>query len=193
MVNYVDQIIPHGEKLLYRCRIHPVVLLPGLAFCFLSALIFWYLNTLEYYIMEAPEIEVGGYQEYFAHFNYAMAGYYYDLLYEFPETKTLILWLSGILLAVGIVLDVRAILVMTHTELAVTDRRIILKHGVTSVTTTELDRWKLAEVIIHQSPAGRIFNYGNVLLRGFSGMIGGLPPISSPYELQRHLAMRYQW
>ena len=52
------------------------------------------------------------------------------------------------------------------TEIAVTDRRVIFKHGFIRRQTTEMNMTKVESVEVDQSILGRIFDYGDILVRG---------------------------
>ncbi len=119
---------------------------------------------------------------------------YFPVLWE--KAATLYTMLPGVavidLRTVAIVLVLlgsysvlQAFIRIHFTELVVTDRRIIAKTGVFNVTTVEFDRDRLAGVTVYQSMLGRVLNYGWVTLEGFSGDIGGFPPIAKPNDLQK--------
>ena len=61
------------------------------------------------------------------------------------------------------------------TEIAATDRRIILKHGFVRRQTVEMNMSKVESVDVNQSILGRIFDYGDILVRGTGA---GLEPLS---------------
>ena len=54
----------------------------------------------------------------------------------------------------------------TATEIAVTDRRVILKRGLIWRHTVEMNMQKIESVDVDQTIVGRIFNYGDVSIRG---------------------------
>jgi uncharacterized membrane protein YdbT with pleckstrin-like domain len=60
------------------------------------------------------------------------------------------------------------------TQYVVTDRRVILKRGILSRHTIEMNRSKVESVDVDQTLLGRIFGYGTVIVRGTGG---GLEPI----------------
>ena len=62
-------------------------------------------------------------------------------------------------------------LIRKTTEMAVTNRRVIRKHGLISRKTAELRLAKVETVSVAQGIIGRIFNYGNVVITG-SGTTG---------------------
>ena len=57
-------------------------------------------------------------------------------------------------------------LIRKTTEMAVTNRRVIIKTGLISRSTTELRLAKVESVSLDQGIEGRILNYGNVVVTG---------------------------
>lgn len=70
------------------------------------------------------------------------------------------------------------------TEIAVTDRRIILKRGLIRRHTVEMNMQKVESVDVDQSLAGRLFNYGNVTIRGTGSSFEKLKMIDAPLRLR---------
>jgi uncharacterized membrane protein YdbT with pleckstrin-like domain len=70
------------------------------------------------------------------------------------------------------------------TEIAVTDRRIILKRGLIRRHTVEMNMEKVESVDVDQTLAGRLFNYGNVTIRGTGTSLEKLALIDAPLRLR---------
>jgi uncharacterized membrane protein YdbT with pleckstrin-like domain len=70
------------------------------------------------------------------------------------------------------------------TEIAVTNRRIIYKHGFIRRRTIEMNMEKVESVDVSQSIPGRIFNYGDVLIRGVGVGFEPLHMIDNPIKLR---------
>src|SRR5271170_2581238 len=70
------------------------------------------------------------------------------------------------------------------TEIAVTDRRIILKRGLIRRHTVEMNMQKVESVDVDQSLLGRLFNFGNVTIRGTGSSFEQLRRIDSPLKLR---------
>ncbi len=70
------------------------------------------------------------------------------------------------------------------TEIAVTDRRIILKRGLIRRHTVEMNMQKVESVDVDQTLFGRLFNYGNVTIRGTGSSFEKLSRIDSPLKLR---------
>jgi len=75
----------------------------------------------------------------------------------------------------------------TATEIAITDRRVILKKGLIWRHTVEMNMQKVESVDVDQTIAGRIFNYGDVTIRGTGSTFERLRLIDSPLKLRATL------
>lgn len=74
----------------------------------------------------------------------------------------------------------RAMVYFFTTELAVTDQRVLAKFGWIRRSTFELNLARVTGVNIEQSVIGRIFNYGNITVRGMGGDYTPIPAIRDP-------------
>ncbi|HTZ80115.1 MAG TPA: PH domain-containing protein [Stellaceae bacterium] len=76
------------------------------------------------------------------------------------------------------------------TELAVTDRRVIYKQGLIRRHTVEMNMDKVESVDVDQSILGRIFNYGDVTIRGTGASLEPLQMIEDPLAFRSHVTAR---
>jgi uncharacterized membrane protein YdbT with pleckstrin-like domain len=70
------------------------------------------------------------------------------------------------------------------TEIAVTDRRIIIKRGLIRRHTVEMNMQKVESVDVDQTLIGRLFNYGHVTIRGTGSSFETLRMIDSPLKMR---------
>lgn len=96
-------------------------------------------------------------------------------------------WISIALLVAAAALLFRAWLRQWTTEIAVTDRRIIFKKGFIRRYTIEMHLDKVESVDVSQSILGRIFNYGDILIRGVGVGIEPLRDIGAPITFRSHV------
>ena len=70
-------------------------------------------------------------------------------------------------------------------EMAVTNKRVVLRKGIIAIDTDELKNMKIEGIEVEQSVMGRILNYGNVCFGGVG--IGKLvfTNVSRPLEVKR--------
>jgi uncharacterized membrane protein YdbT with pleckstrin-like domain len=94
-------------------------------------------------------------------------------------------WFAATIFALAaVVVFVPAWLRRWSTEIAVTDRRIILKRGFVRRHTVEMNMNKVESVDVDQTLIGRIFDYGNVTIRGTGSSFEKLRMIDSPLKLR---------
>jgi len=73
------------------------------------------------------------------------------------------------------------------TEVAVTDRRIIYKIGFIKRRTVEMHMDKVESVDVDQTILGRIFNYGDITIRGTGETMETLHAIDHPLDFRNHV------
>lgn len=93
----------------------------------------------------------------------------------------------AIALVIGLVLMFSAIIQRQTTELVLTDRRIIMKRGLVSRDTVEMNLNKVESLHVNQGLMGRILGYGDVTVVGTGASLEPLRGISSPLELRKKL------
>ena len=71
------------------------------------------------------------------------------------------------------------------TELALTNKRVIAKIGFIARSTVELNLNKVESLSVDQSIAGRIFNYGLILVRGTGGVSAPFSYIAAPLSFRK--------
>ncbi len=87
---------------------------------------------------------------------------------------------------VGAVLFCIGLLKRSVTEMAVTNKRVIVKSGLVDRRTTEILLSRIESVVVDEPAAGRILGYGTVIVRG----TGGTPEIFE--KIQHPLKFREQ-
>ena len=119
------------------------------------------------------------------------------LVLLFVATNLIGTGLEAFLLAIVVILAalalasfIRAWFRRMTTEIAVTARRIILKKGFIRRHTVEMNMQKVESVDVDQSLLGRIFNYGNVTVRGTGSTFETIRKIDSPLKLRTTVTAR---
>lgn len=172
-MSYVEHVLLNDEQVVYYGHVHWIMYYPG-ALCCAAAL------AVAKYVPQLVKTN-----EWFAWIGYELYAAI-PFLFNAPT-------IAGILFTVGIGFLIWAYTICYSTEIAVTDRRVIAKWGVINTVTTEIDRRKIAGVIIAQGPFGKMMGYGTVVLRGYSNDISGLPPLSKPFEFQKYVNQRVRY
>jgi uncharacterized membrane protein YdbT with pleckstrin-like domain len=86
---------------------------------------------------------------------------------------------------VGIPLLIAAFIARATTEMAVTNRRVIIKTGWISRKTLEMNLAKIENIGVDQSLFGRIWNYGTVTVVGTGGTREPFRYVAAPLEFRR--------
>ncbi|MCK4124259.1 PH domain-containing protein [Ralstonia pseudosolanacearum] len=84
-----------------------------------------------------------------------------------------------------VILILFAVINVTSTELAVTNKKIIGKAGFIRRVSIDLPLDKLESVNISQGIIGRIFGFGRITVRGVGGNSVAIPYIKSPMDFRR--------
>ncbi len=84
----------------------------------------------------------------------------------------------------GILSLIRAWWRRLTTEVTVTENRIVYKRGFIRRHTFEMNMNKVESVHVNQSMFGRIFDYGDILIRGTGSSFEPLHMISRPLEFR---------
>lgn len=164
----IKQILLPGEQVLFAGKVHPVVYIHSVAYLILAYGVWRYGATI---VNIWPWV----------------AGWAANAAYHLPPLQHARRALYIVLAVFGSVKLIQAYLLSSSTELAVTSHRVIAKLGIATTIMLEMDRRKIAGVVVVQSMLGQWLDYGQVWIRGFSGDIHGLPPIARPAKLQAEI------
>ena len=113
----------------------------------------------------------------------AAIGWY--LYFKFPADRY---WLVGaVLLALGLVLAIGPGLHYISADFAVTDKRVLAKHGIVRRQSLETLLSKVEAIGVDQDVTGRLLNYGTITITGTGGTRETLPMIAQPMEFRRRV------
>lgn len=94
----------------------------------------------------------------------------------------------GSLLLTGAAVSIGAGLIRKNsTEVAVSNRRVLIKTGLISRKTIEVTLSKVESVGVDESAFGRMLGYGDVIVRGTGGTSESFTRIANPEELSRQV------
>jgi uncharacterized membrane protein YdbT with pleckstrin-like domain len=154
-MGYIEQNLVPGETVLYKTRLHWIVLVRPLVVGLLLGVI-------------GLAFVVGGYK----------AG---------AKDFGGMIFLGLLLLAGAIVSVVGGLMRKNSTEVAVSNRRVLIKTGFISRKTIEVTLSKVESVGVDESTFGRMFGYGDVIVRGTGGTTEKFSRIANPEELSRQV------
>lgn len=158
---YVQDILLPHEKVLHHAKVHYILYTPGILLMLGAILLI--------YLMPNMLLAMG------------VSHDAWRTMHGFIKFFSISLFMGGIAMLL------RAWLSIYSTELIVTNKRVIVKVGVSTATTAEIDRNRISSVMVTKPFIGRILDYGWVSILGYSGNISGLPVLSRPHEIQKHI------
>jgi uncharacterized membrane protein YdbT with pleckstrin-like domain len=82
--------------------------------------------------------------------------------------------------AIALLWLIAALVRRQTSEFVVTNKRVLMKAGVFTVRSIELLLSKVEAIAVHQSLAGRVFGYGDIVLTGSGGTKEPFSSIQSP-------------
>ena len=91
---------------------------------------------------------------------------------------------GGLLLLVAAVVMAVAFWRRSKTEMAVTNRRVLVKVGRLTRRSVEIMLSKIESITVDQSLAGRIFGFGTIVVRGTGGTPEPFATIAHPLEFR---------
>ncbi|HXN54323.1 MAG TPA: PH domain-containing protein [Candidatus Acidoferrum sp.] len=92
---------------------------------------------------------------------------------------------GAILLAAAIITISYGVAKRNATEMAVTNRRVLIKTGMTSRRTLDLMLSRVESIGVEETAAGRMLGYGSVIVRGTGGTPEPFLMIAHPQEFRR--------
>jgi uncharacterized membrane protein YdbT with pleckstrin-like domain len=97
-------------------------------------------------------------------------------------------WYVGLGLAgIGLLLAIGPAIRYISSEFAVTDKRVLAKHGFIERESIETLLSKVEAIGVDQGIVGRVFDYGSITITGTGGTEEYFPRISAPLEFRRQI------
>ena len=162
-MGYVDRNLVPGETLLYRTRHHWLVLL-GPVLVGLLLLVPGIALLVE------------------AIATHDSAGLVVGSATVSPQMMAIA---GALLLGAAIITLAYGVAKRNATEMAVTNRRVLIKTGITSRHTLDLMLSRVESIGVQESTAGRLLGYGSVIVRGTGGTPEAFLMIAHPQEFRR--------
>lgn len=104
---------------------------------------------------------------------------------EQVEFETLYHWIIFCNIKSILTLFIAPIIMKYTDEFAITNKRVIIKTGLFSRKTVEMNHSKIESVNVDQSILGRILGYGTISIVGTGGTRESFPKISKPLQFRR--------
>jgi uncharacterized membrane protein YdbT with pleckstrin-like domain len=99
--------------------------------------------------------------------------------------ETRLHWIKFVSLRGILTLFISPLIERLSSEFAITNRRVIIKLGLVSRRTFEMNLSKIESVNVDQSLLGRMFGYGTITIIGTGGTRETFGDIAAPVEFRR--------
>jgi uncharacterized membrane protein YdbT with pleckstrin-like domain len=163
-MSYVESNLVPGETVIYQTRLHWLVMLWHLVLgCFLLALSG---ALLLYYTHSQTGIE--------------------------SQTLRVMEIASAVLLVCGVVAILVGTVRRNATEMAVTNRRVVIKTGLASRKTIEMLLNKVESIEVSETTAGRMLGYGTIVVIGTGGTPQPFHKIAHPLEFRSQVQQQIE-
>jgi uncharacterized membrane protein YdbT with pleckstrin-like domain len=157
-VGYVQQNLNPGERILYTTHLHWLVLFRSI-----------FVDT----IFSAAGLAL---------IVWGMAGKHAE------RGEAQVAGIAGVVLIIlGSIILAIAVTRRNATEMAVTNKRIIIKTGFLTKRTVELFLSKVESVGVEQTLIGRMMGYGSITVRGTGGTNEPFSHVANPLEFRRQV------
>lgn len=160
MSSYVKRAMQPDEKIVFAAQLHWIIYYMGIVITFFGAAFGYAGSRIVYFVL----------------------GEHIGAMVETP-----VRYVAIGLIALGAFQLVASFIRQISTELVITDRRIIAKHGFISTTSYELMMTKVEGATIEQSILGRILGYGTLMVKGTGGGISPIDHVAEPYRFHAAL------
>lgn len=156
-MGYIEDNLVQGETVLYKTKLHWIVMLGS--------------------IVAAVALSVGG--------GVLIARSYAAGV---PQGTASPMRIGGcVALGVAVVFLIVGSIRRSATEMAVTNRRVLVKTGIGSRRTIEMLLTKIESIMVDESIMGRMLDYGTVIIRGTGGGLEPFTRISRPNEFRKQV------
>jgi len=96
-------------------------------------------------------------------------------------------WAGGTCVLVGAIFFGVGLVRRSATEMAVTNKRVIVKSGLANRRTIELLLPRIESIAVEEPALGRLLGYGTVIVRGTGGTPEVFPQIARPLEFREQV------
>lgn len=162
-MSYIEANLVPGEKVIYITKLHWSVMLWNIIW---GCLLFTAGVFLIYYVRAHAEIGI---------------------------TNLHIMEIAGVVLLVcGLVLILVGRVRRSATEMAVTNRRVIIKRGLASRTTIEMLLSKVESIEVSEPAFGRMLGYGSIVVIGTGGTSEPFHKMAHPLEFRSQVQQQIE-
>jgi acyl-coenzyme A synthetase/AMP-(fatty) acid ligase len=163
-MSYVESNLVPGETVIYETRLHWIVML-------------WHI-VLGCLLLGLPGVLL----------------LYYALSETGIESKTLHVMEGGgvVLLVCGAIVILMGMIRRNATEMAVTNRRVVIKTGMASRKTIEMLLGKVESIEVSETAMGRMLGYGTIVIIGTGGTPEPFYKVAHPLEFRSQVQQQIE-
>jgi uncharacterized membrane protein YdbT with pleckstrin-like domain len=163
-MSYVESNLVPGETVVYQTRLHWVVMI-------------WHLLLGGFLLILPGAILL-----------------YYAFTHGEIEKQSIQIMEAGaaLLLLAGLVTILVGMVRRNATEMAVTNRRVVIKAGIVSRKTIEMLLNRVESIEVSETTSGRIFGYGTILVIGTGGTPQPFHKMAHPLEFRSHVQQQIE-
>lgn len=158
---YLQDVLLPQEKILYHAKVHYVLYAPGVCLLIGSYLLMHYVPGIALSLNVSLDT--------------------WNIINGLTKFASISAFMAGIAMLL------RAWLHIYSTEMVITTMRVLVKVGISTATTAEIDRNRISSVVVTKTLTGRMLDYGWIRILGYSGTISGLPVMAHPHEIQKYI------
>jgi Bacterial PH domain len=163
-MSYVDSNLVQGESVVYETRLHWIVMFGHLILGLLAFVVPGVV--LLSYTIESTGIE--------------------------PGSVHLMQGGGAILLILGVVIILLGMMRRNATEMAVTNRRVVIKTGLASRRTIEMLLNKVESIEVNETAFGRMLGFGTIVVIGTGGTLEPFHKMAHPVEFRSHVQQQIE-
>jgi uncharacterized membrane protein YdbT with pleckstrin-like domain len=103
------------------------------------------------------------------------------------SASSVMTWAALFCFALGAIFIFMGLLKRNATEMAVTNKRVIVKSGIVDRRTIELLLPRIESIAVEEPALGRLLGYGTVIVRGTGGTPEVFPQIAGPLQFREQV------
>jgi hypothetical protein len=163
-MSYVDKNLVAGESVIYKTRLHWTVMMGHIL---VGCLLFWLPGALVlYYAFTQPGIDINN--------LHILEG------------------VGAALIVCGLVAIMMGSVRRNATEMAVTNRRVVIKTGLVGRRTVELMLNKVESIEVKETGFGRMLGYGTIVVIGTGGTPEPFYKVAHPLEFRSQVQQQIE-
>jgi len=162
-MSYIEKTLVPGEHLIYKTRLHWIVM-------------------LGHVLLACALLVLAGFLVYYASVHRPLS----------PADLRSLEIAAIVLAVVAFIVFFLGSVRRNATEMAVTNRRVVIKKGIASRTTIEMLLNKVETIEVAEPTLGRILGYGSITMIGTGGTPESFHKMTHPLEFRSHVQQQIE-